>query len=266
MTSNTTIKRAYADTEYGQIHYRQAGSGDPLVLMHYCPSNGRQYQHTLAQFAERGYAAFAPDLAGYGDSDKPDRQWSIEDFAVNLGEFLDFLHLDSVLLVGGHTSAAISTEFAVENPQRVRRLALDGSPAWDATRRAEMTGTYVPPLKLSPEGDHMMWAWKRSYRRPEMPLERVFASAVDLLKAGFTYHTGYEAVFAYDMEARLREINVPTLALTADEDPLFVEHQKVMRLVPGVKEHTFEGRGPLSDPDRATEFVEAIDAFMRSSG
>ncbi len=62
----------------------------------------------------------------------------------------------------------------------------------------------------------------------------------------------------------LPEIKVPTLALTSEEDPLFVEHQKVMRLVPGVKGHTFEGRGPLSEPDRATEFVDAVDGFMRS--
>ena len=120
MTSNTAIKRAYADTKYGQVHYRHTGSGDPLVLMHWCPGNGRQYQNTLAQFAERGYAAFAPDLAGYGDSDKPDRQWSIEDFAVNLGEFLDFLHLDSVLprrrpYLGGNLDRICRRESASES-------------------------------------------------------------------------------------------------------------------------------------------------------
>ncbi len=264
MTSNTTIKRAYADTEFGQNHYRHTGSGDPLVLMHGCPGSGRTYESVIAQFAERRYAVYAPDLPGYGDSDKPDRQWSIEDFAANMRDVLDYLRLDQVFLFGSHTSAAVVTEFAVQNPQRVRRLVLDGSPAWDAKRRAEMTGTYVPPLKLTPEGDHMMWAWNRSYRRPEMPLERVFASAVDLLKAGFTYHTGYEAVFAYDMEQRLPEIRVPTLALTSEDDPLFVEHQKVMRLVSGVSGHSFGERRPLGEPAGVIDFVETVDSFLRS--
>ncbi|HRX88018.1 MAG TPA: hypothetical protein P5528_01115, partial [Steroidobacteraceae bacterium] len=71
------MKRAYADTPDGQVHYRVAGTGQPIVLMHWAPSSGRQHEQLLPLLAARGFRAFAPDLMGYGDSDKPDRQWSI---------------------------------------------------------------------------------------------------------------------------------------------------------------------------------------------
>lgn len=260
------IVRRYADTAEGQVHYRRAGDGDPLVLMHWCPSCGRQFEPVMPLFAARGYAIYAPDLIGYGDSDKPDRQWTIEEFAVNLGHFLDALGLESVFLAGGHTSAAISAELAATQPGRVRRLVLDGSPAYPAAVRAERLGTYARPLELDAEGGHMLWAWRRSFRRPDMPLDRVYLAALDLLKAGFTWHTGYEAVAMYDMEAALPAITVPTLALTATEDPLFPYHQRVMELLPNAVDHVFEGRGPLGDPERAAEFVEVIDRFLRPGG
>ncbi len=264
MTSNTIIKRAYADTPEGQVHLRRAGEGDPLVLMHWCPSNGRQYEPVMPGFAARGYSVYAPDLMGYGNSDKPDRQWAIADFATNLGHVLDALDLEAVDLVGGHTSAAVCAEFAVEHPDRIKRLVLDGCPARPTEVRAERKGTYALPLKLTADGEHMMWAWKRSFRRPDMPLDRAFLSAVDLLKAGFTWHTGYDASSDYDMESRLPELRVPTLVMSAPEDPLNEYFEKCVSLIPDSRSHLFQGRG-LADPAQANEFVQVVADFLSTA-
>ena len=261
MTSNTIIKRAYADTPEGQVHLRRAGTGDPLVLMHWCPSNGRQYEPVIPDFVERGFSVIAPDLMGYGDSDKPDTQWAIGDFATNLLHLLDALELEAVNLVGGHTSAAICAEFAVQHPERIKRLVLDGCPAYTPEARAERKGKYALPLELSADGEHMMWAWKRSFRRPDMPLDRAFLSAVDLLKAGFTWHTGYEALADYDMESRLPAIGAPTLVMSATEDTLHEYFEKCLSLIPDSHPHLFHGRG-LADPAQAGEFVQVVADFL----
>jgi pimeloyl-ACP methyl ester carboxylesterase len=170
-----------------------------------------------------------------------------------------------VFLYGGHTTAAVATEFVIVNPSRVERLVLDGSPVYDAAQRAANVGSYAQPLVLDPEGSHMLWAWKRSFRRPDMPLQEVFDSAVDLLRAGMTWHTGYEAVWHYDMESRLPLLRLPVLALTSDDDPLNAAHQKVMELVEGVREHVFPGRLRQPFEARSQAFVDVVEPFFREA-
>jgi pimeloyl-ACP methyl ester carboxylesterase len=266
ITAANTPRRAYADTPDGQVHYRVAGTGEPIVLMHWAPSSGRQHSVLLVQLAARGFCAIAPDLMGYGDSDKPDRQWSIGDYSRNLGDLLDALELSAVYLYGGHTTAAVATEFAVTSPSRVQALALDGSPVYDAAQRAAFAGSYALPLQLETDGSHMLWAWQRSLRSPTMPLEEVFADCVDLLKAGHTYHTGYEAVWAYDMAARLPLLTVPTVAMTTPDDPLADAHQQVMAAVPGCQEFVGPARASQTVVERAALAADFLEEFCRSQG
>lgn len=255
------MKRAYADTPDGQVHYRVAGTGQPIVLMHWAPSSGRQHEQLLPLLAARGFRAFAPDLMGYGDSDKPDRQWSIADHARNLGDFLDTLELPAVFLYGGHTTAAVATEFAIMSPARVKALVLDGSPVLEAADRASRAGKYAPPLELAADGSHMIWAWQRSLRHPSMPLDEAFAASIDLLKAGRTYHTGYEAVWAYDMGARLPLLALPVLALTTPADPLADAHQSVLRLVADCREFVGPSLASQSVKERAEMMADVLSKF-----
>jgi len=258
-------RRAYVDTPAGQVHYRIAGAGDPVVLMHWAPGSGRQHELLLGRLASRGFRVVAPDLMGYGDSDKPDRQWSIAEHACNLGHLLDALGLDSVFLYGGHTTAAVATEFAVTARLRVRALVLDGSPVLDAADRAARVGRYAPPLQLAADGSHMSWAWARSLRHPNMPLEEAFADSVDLLKAGHTYHTGYEAVWAYDMAARLPLLDVPVLAMTTPDDPLAEAHRRVVATVPSCREFVGAPRASQSAAQRAAMTADLLDRFFRDA-
>ena len=261
-TNAATVRRSYADTPDGQIHYRVAGAGDPIVMLHWAPGSGRQNEETASLLATRGYRVFAPDLMGYGDSDKPDRQWSIADHARNLGDLLDELALGAVFIYGGHTSAAIATEYAVNNPTRVRALVLDGSPVYDASEREALAGSYAQPMEITADGDHMRWAWQRALRHENMPLEEALADCVDLLKAGRTYHTGYEAVFAYDMASRLPLLKMPVLAMTTHDDPLAGAHQHVMRAVPNCREFIGPSRASQTIEQRAVSAADIFDKFI----
>ncbi len=260
------VRRGYADTAAGQVHYRTAGEGDPVVLMHWAPSSGRQHLELITELAARRYQVFAPDLIGYGDSDKPDRLWSIADHATNLGQLLDAVRLDAAFLYGGHTTAAIAVEFACSSPTRVKALAMDGSPVLDAADRAARAGTYALPLRLEADGSHMLWAWKRSMRHPAMTLEETFADSLDLLKAGHWYHSGYEAVWAYDMGSRLPALQARVLAMTTPEDPLAEAHQRVLAAVPHCQEYLGPPRYSQTAAQRTARMAEVLDRFYRDEG
>lgn len=54
-----------------RIHYVIGGEGPPLVLLHGFPQNWREWRHVMPPLAEAGHTVIAPDLRGFGDSDKP---------------------------------------------------------------------------------------------------------------------------------------------------------------------------------------------------
>lgn len=265
------VRRGYCDTQAGQVHYRACGDGRPVVLLHWAPASGRMYEHLMPAFAARGFRALAPDIYGYGRSDKQDAGWAIADYARNLGEALRALGAWPANVVGGHLSAAIATELAIAEPAGVTRLVLDGSPAWTPAQRAALLQGFAG---LSPaitaNGSHKSYAWDMIERTlaqwddrfqvTEATLPIVYAGLCDYLETGLRPKP---ALGAYDLLARLPQLAAPVLALTAETEPLRPMHEAVVEAVRGAQQHVFPGAHPLLDPARAEEYVGVIDRFLR---
>ena len=62
-----TIRRSYADTPEGQIHYAEAGQGKPVLLLHQTPRSWDEYRDVLPILG-RKYRVIAMDTIGFGDS------------------------------------------------------------------------------------------------------------------------------------------------------------------------------------------------------
>lgn len=58
-------------TKYGFVHVKPSGNKPYLLLYHGFPSSSYDWRHQIKHFAELGYGLLAPDLLGYGDTDKP---------------------------------------------------------------------------------------------------------------------------------------------------------------------------------------------------
>jgi pimeloyl-ACP methyl ester carboxylesterase len=123
------------------INYCEAGAGSPLVLFH---GGGVDSASISWGTVQPGLAAahrvIAPDLPGYGKSDKPDITYSQEFYIDFIGKFLDALHLDRVSLAGLSLGGGISLGFTLAQPVRVHKLILVDSAA---------IMEYVPYHKLS---------------------------------------------------------------------------------------------------------------------
>ena len=76
------MKRGYADTSAGQIHYQTEGSGDKVILcLHQGPLSSNEFQRIMPILAKDGYRAIAIDIPGYGKSDKVPSTTEAADFA-----------------------------------------------------------------------------------------------------------------------------------------------------------------------------------------
>ncbi|MFM7784207.1 MAG: alpha/beta fold hydrolase, partial [Gammaproteobacteria bacterium] len=107
----------------GRIHYREAGQGVQLLLLHANPGDSRDYDAVFAALAER-YRVIAIDWPGYGLSALPDLTVDIRLFDRSLREFLAALSLPAALFIGNSVGANVAARLAIESPGSVLGLVL----------------------------------------------------------------------------------------------------------------------------------------------
>ena len=106
------------------IEVEVVGEGRPVVLLHGFPDSSRLWRHQTAALADAGFKVIAPDLRGYGGSDKPADvgAYSILFLAGDVVGVLDHLGVDRAHVVGHDWGAALAWAFASVMPDRVDHL------------------------------------------------------------------------------------------------------------------------------------------------
>jgi 2-hydroxy-6-oxonona-2,4-dienedioate hydrolase len=113
-----------------RTHYVEAGSGEPLVLVHGAgpgASGWSGWRETIPELAKH-YHVYAIDTLGFGYTDKPtDIVYSDQASVDHLAGFIDVMCLDKLFLCGNSRGAYIAAKYMVDHPERVRRLAMVSS-------------------------------------------------------------------------------------------------------------------------------------------
>jgi pimeloyl-ACP methyl ester carboxylesterase len=131
------------DTDCGRLSTFEAGTGEPLVLIHGLGATKAEFLPTVPALAP-GFRTIAVDLPGFGDSDKPfPAAYNARFFARWMEALLDALGLDRVHLLGHSMGGRVAIEVGMRHPDRIKRLVLmTPSMAWLAER------PWAPALKL----------------------------------------------------------------------------------------------------------------------
>lgn len=253
------------------MHYREAGAGGtPLVMLHASPGSAKMLEPLIAALGAKR-RVLAPDTLGNGDSSPPgEPDPDLACFVRGHVRALDALRLERFDLYGSHTGANIACEIAIAHPARVRRLILDGVSLYAREERAEMLERYALPVKIDAFGSHIHFLWsfvREAYlfwpwykpdaqhaRRVGLPgADELHDKAVEVLKAARTYHLSYRAAIAYDKEARLPLVRVPTLLACARTDMLLEYFARVKALMPSAESVVTED---------LAEKIGRFDAFL----
>lgn len=115
---------AEAQHERARIHYIEAGTGEPLILVHTVGQSFYTWRRVFNRLSEH-YRVIAPDLLGHGYSDRPlTFGYTIEEHAEALRLFMDALGIESAHFAAFSMGSAYALKFAMQNPSRVGRLVL----------------------------------------------------------------------------------------------------------------------------------------------
>lgn len=231
--------KGYAASPLGQVHYRDIGPRDyehPIVLLHQSPMSMIQFAEVQNALADLGVRSITIDTPGYGTSDRPPHQPTIQEYGNNLAYVLDHLNIEKVLVGGHHTGAQIATAFAASNPDRVVGVILHGAALFNAEELAGYQSRMGKGTPRTPvlDGSHLTRMMKFPMTSQE---QKILDAKTWLAITSFIQgpDIGHWAAFHYDMEPDLMAIKVPGLILTDIEDDVHYIDVRVAKMRPDFK-------------------------------
>ncbi len=183
----------------------EAGSGPPVLLLHGFPDSWRLWRHQIPALAKAGHRVIAPDLRGFGKTERPAEvvDYELRALVNDVVGLLDVLDVDQAAVVGHDWGAALAWAVARFVPDRVSRLVamsvghLLAAAAGLAQRRLSwyMLWFLFPGVaeRVLPEDDWAFfrrWAWNDARRGEDPDLDRQLAdlSRPGALVAGLNWY------------------------------------------------------------------------------
>ena len=200
----------YTEVDGLRMHYVDEGSGQPVVMFHGEPSWSYLYRRMIPPVVASGRRAVAPDLAGFGRSDKPvDHGWYSYDRHFScVSAVLEGLDLSDAVVVVQDWGGPIGLRWAVDNADRVAALVILN------------TGLFTGRVSKG------FMAWQEFARKnPDLPVGMVVNGATST-ELSPEVVAAYEAPFP-SAEAKAGAATFPLLVPTSVDQPGAAEMQAV---------------------------------------
>jgi pimeloyl-ACP methyl ester carboxylesterase len=188
MTTGAIVQRSI-ETNGIRLHIAEQGEGPLVVLCHGFPESWYSWRHQLAALSAAGFRVVAPDMRGYGQSDRPEAidQYTLLHLVGDMVGLLDALGVEQAVIAGHDWGAPVAWHAALLRPDRFRGVVGLSVPFWP--RRP------VKPTTVMPRHDDAMF-YQLYFQEPgvaEAELERdarqtivklLFAASGDMPRNG----------------------------------------------------------------------------------
>lgn len=119
--------------------------GDAVICLHGRWGRGETWVDFMQQYGDR-YRIIAPDQRGHGLSGKPVSKYTADEMASDVIALLDFLNIDSIILVGHSMGAYVAGYLCATHPDRVKALALLDKSAAGPEKASALPVEKFPPI------------------------------------------------------------------------------------------------------------------------
>ena len=215
-----------------------AGEGPPVLLIHGFPDSSSLWRHQVRALVDAGYRAIAPDLRGFGDSDRPQEvgAYGVRHSVADMLAVLDALEVDRAHVVAHDWGAAVGWALAGFASERVDRFAVLSVGHPNALRRPTIEqrerGWYQLLFQFEDVAEELLmrddWQLFRDWTRGDGDVERAIAdlSRPGALTAALNW---YRASSRPEHELRDRRpfpsVAADTLGIWSDGDRYLIEEQ-----------------------------------------
>lgn len=234
-----------------RVHYRMAGRGPPLVMLHGSPGDSEMLLQEITAMASH-FSVLALDTPGFGFSEAlPGETLTVRELAAATADAMTALRLPPCRVYGTHTGAAIGIELGVGWPELVSGLVLEGLPIFTDAEITDLFCDYFAPMVPDALGGHLTNTWIRfrdqftwfpwnsrdvkrlnPYGRPET--EEVDQWVSMFYRGCKTYRPAYRAACTYGRAAfhTVRQLRQPAVFAATATDMLYPHLQRLPALRP----------------------------------
>jgi pimeloyl-ACP methyl ester carboxylesterase len=251
---------------FGQsIHYFDLGSGPVVVLLHGLGSRKEDWLPVLEPMAQK-YRLLVPDQIGFGKSDKPLMDYSMQTYVDFLNEFLRQLKVEKASLVGESLGGWIAALYVAEVGGGAHLIAVDKLVLVDAAGlKQDSPVPNLNPSSLAGMRTMMEAVFFDTSWMTEDALRKMFT---DKLAA----HDGYTVrsimsnpgLAAERLDDKMASIKVPTLVVWGKQDKLLpiVSGERYAAGIAGAKMVSFDKCGHVPPIEKTEEFIAAVTGFL----
>jgi len=264
------------DTSAGAMAVSDRGTGPAVVLLHGIPGAAVGWEAVADGLVARGCRVLAPDLLGFGASDRPVEASSLwlEAQAVALREVLAARGVDQAIVVGHDYGVPIAVTLAAESAGSVTGLVLAAGNVFTDTPiplplRAltlPVAGAAVARVALSGPALRMMLRVGMGRPRADLDPAALVGDRAQQHASRTIFSTALRELprrYAR-VEASLPQLDVPTRVLWGDRDPFFpvAEGHRVAAAIPGARLEILADAGHFLPAERPVSLVAATDDLL----
>ncbi len=282
--SDVTFGRAEVDGV--RIHYRMAGAGEPVVLLHGFPETSYAWRKVIPALAKH-YKVVAPDLRGFGESDRPESGYDKRTVAEDIRRLVKQLGLGPINLVSHDVGMMVGYAYAAAFPKDVKRLvlmeaALPGlglEKLYDADKYPRM---YHLPLFEAPNGlaealisgrekmfvEHFMRQQAYNPDALDQTSLDVYAdrmSAPGALRAGIAYFRAHKLDAEHNLENAKKKLPMPVLTVGGTASFGADLEGEIRPLVKHMRAVMIENCGHYIAEEQPERLVEELLRFFQES-
>jgi pimeloyl-ACP methyl ester carboxylesterase len=257
-----------------KLYFEEAGSGPPLIWVHGFSCGLRSWDPQVQHFcASRHVITY--DLRGFGLSEAPESAaaYSQDISVADLAALLEHLGIARAALGGLSMGGNIALNIALAHPGRVSALIIadtgagsDNTEEWvaGAQRYAEAAERGGVEAFADLACANPLFA---RYIEQGPDRERFIRSCLMTHRARGIAHTAREVLSKrptiYSLEAKLRELHIPTLLIVGEHDtPCVKVHEFMARTIPGARSVVLAGIGHLSNLEAPEAFNAQVRQFL----
>ena len=259
------MQTKFADVWGHKIRYFEEGdSKKSVILLHGLGGSAERWLKVIPLLSSK-YRVIAPDMIGFGHSDKPSVDYTIEFFAKYLSGLINSLGVNKTVLIGSSLGGQIAAEYA-SNSESIEKLVLvapsgamkHSTPTIDAYMMAAL----YPNLNSAKIAFEMM----SGVGTVDDATVNNFVERMLSPNAKLAFISSVLSVKNSQIRDSLQKIKIPTLLLWGKEDKMIpIEYaQEFISSIKNCKFRELDGIGHLPHVENAEMFVQSVFEFLNS--
>jgi pimeloyl-ACP methyl ester carboxylesterase len=251
-----------------RLNYYVGGKGKPVICVHGVLGSSRQWKYLVSALESDGeYRAYALDLRGFGDSDKPRGGYDLATFVEDLRSFMDAMNIQKATLIGSSLGLIIVASFAVKYPDRIERLVLVGNAAHVPSTPKIVIGAFFSPLLFMMRRMTGKWLAQQFFSTINDKTRADFDEFVaDIMRTPVRAQIkSLKAGMGVDLREDVSRMNVPVMGVfTALDRMVSLDQAEAMRRCIKIgKVEVIEGSGHTPMLEQPEKFNEVVLAFLK---